>query len=522
MAQNNPGSPDSTPAPAGDVVKNISWDGSQWVCESFNLRVKRYLEGSLQPVEIDAKMITVKAEPDWLEKGEVQKQEDSWLINLNVKHGANIRPPGPPTPAAADGGPPPVDYKVGEEVKPQPPRDQEKLQVQLTVTVQLQVEATQAAVTAMLGMVPGGAATVSAGLGLSKLLTYVVQPPKVTWTVSQREPFRLSGPGRAPGQEEEEIKDLEDDPQAIVVRSNPLPPGWLSQVTVEAALAKISQKLEVAIKKIEPLADPGDGLGARLKLKSNKLVLHPVAEVDPVKIYVRNAQLELVMVTRSPSLGVQVQKGLLTPAQALDVAIYFRNMPGKAHDWRAAQYFFQHDMSKVAVIPKEKSGAPPDPCLLGLSLVHLKDWPEPLVRWFKAEEFQAVETGEAQAPDTSPAAALNDTFQQATDREATYQAPTEDSWEAAGKPALRRIVCLVSSGAVGPGAPVPEHPDLYFVAPVETEIDLVKRSRKVRLKIRIGPKDFLAQGSVQQLNLKEPAQVEKALVREFTLDLDFF
>ena len=346
--------------------------------------------------------------------------------------------------------------------------------------------------------------------------------PKVTWTVSQREPFRLSGPGRAPGQEEEEIKDLEDDPQAIVMRSNPLPPGWLSQVTVEAALAKISQKLEVAIKKIEPLADPGDGLGARLKLKSNKLVLHPVAEVDPVKIYVRNAQLELVMVTRSPSLGVQVQKGLLTPAQALDVAIYFRNMPGKAHDWRAAQYFFQHDMSKVAVIPKEKSGAPPDPCLLGLSLVHLKDWPEPLVRWFKAEEFQAVETGEAQAPDTSPAAALNDTFQQATDREATYQAPTEDSWEAAGKPALRRIVCLVSSGAVGPGAPVPEHPDLYFVAPVETEIDLVKRSRKVRLKIRIGPKDFLAQGSVQQLNLKEPAQVEKALVREFTLDLDFF
>jgi hypothetical protein len=212
----------------------------------------------------------------------------------------------------------------------------------------------------------------------------------------------------------------------------------------------------------------------------------------------------------------------MVSAQALDVAVYFRNMPAKAHDWQPAENFFRQDLSKVAVIPKEKINAPPDSCLLGVSLVHLADWPEPAVRWYKEEEFKGIEAGAEGAADGQAGAGLDDQFQQAADREAIYQAPSQDSWEGAGKPAIRKIVCLVSSGAVGPGAPVPDHKDLYFAAPVETEIDLVQRTRKVRLKIRIGPKELLASEGLKQMNLKDPAEVKKSLIREFTLDLDFF
>ena len=141
-------------------------------------------------------MIRIKSDPDWLEMGEVQKEEDFLRLAVKINRGIEIRPPQQYSWNSKgnikEGQQ--VRYQVGEETKPQPPRDNELLKVQLTVTVQLQSEALLTAATAMAGMIPGGAAAVAAGLGLSKVVTYVVQPPKVTWLASVQEPFRLSSP----------------------------------------------------------------------------------------------------------------------------------------------------------------------------------------------------------------------------------------------------------------------------------------------------------------------------------------
>jgi hypothetical protein len=517
MAQTNSGTASVPQVLAGDVVKNIYWDGSQWLCESFGLRVKRNQEGTLQPVEIDPKLIRVKGDPDWLEMGEVQKEEDFWLVSLKIKQGSDIRPPQQYSWNAEGNvkGGQHVTYQLGEETKAQPPRANELLKVQLTVTVQLQSEALLTAATAMAGMIPGGAAAVAAGLGLSKVVTYVVQPPKVAWIASVQEPVRLSGPNRLLEQEEEP-ESLEDDPQAIWLRSLPLPPGWLEQVTVVAALAQVSRKLQIDLEKIEPLPDVEDELKAYLKVKSNRLVVCPRDDL-PSESTFPNAQIELIMITRSLYLGTQVQKGVMVVAEALNVAVYYRNMPIKAHDWQSAQNFFRQDLSKVAVIPKDKLSSPPDLCQLGVRLnFPVKKWPAPAVHWYTEEEFEAIETEAA-----GEGGGLDDKFQQPVNLETIYQAPSLESWDAAGKPAIRKIVCLVSSGLPGPAEPVPDHQDLYFVAPVETEIDLVQRTRKVRLKIRVGPKDLMADGAINAMDLKDPAGVEQSLIREFFVDLDF-
>lgn len=500
----------------GDLVKTISWDGSQWVCESFCLRVKRNQAGTLQPVEIDPKMIRIKSDPDWLEMGEVQKEEDFWRLAVKIKPGIEIRPPQQyswDSKGNIKEGKQ-VRYQVGEETKPQSPKENELLKVQLTVTVQLQSEALLTAATAMAGIIPGGAAAVAAGLGLSKVVTYVVQPPKVTWLASVQEPFRLSGPGNVLVQEEKP-ETLENDPQAIKVWTYSLPPGWLEQVTVVAALSQVSQKLQIELEKIEPTPEVEDELGAYLRVKTNRLVLCPRDDI-PAKANFPNAFIELIMITQSRYLGVQVQKGAYAAAEALNVAIYFRTMPAKAHDWQPAMNFFAQDLSKVAVIPKDKLTSPPNLCLLGVQLRHQDNWPPPAVNWFTEDEFEDLEM-----ETSGGGGGLDDKFQEPANPTTVYQAPGLDSWEAAGKPALRIIVCLVGSGPPGPSEPVPDHKDLYFTAPVETEIDLVERTRKLRLKIRIGPKEFMTPDGLAKLNLYQPAEVEKSLIRDFTVDLEF-
>ena len=499
----------SSGVPAATLVKFIHWQDGAWKCQSFGVRLFRRQEKESQPIEIDPKAIKFKAKPDYLEMGEPQKQEKAWIIPMKVKEGIQI------TPSQSQSSQE-FAYRLGEEVKPEPPRAENLIEVKVTVTVPVKVDAPLAATTALGGMIPGGGSLVSAGLPaleLKKEITYLVQPPQVAWRKFQNHPIRLDG---LPVTSSLDLEDLEADPERIILRSTPLPPGWLQGVTVTAALPQTSKKLQIELARIEPAEAAENTLEARLKVSSRQLVIHPVKSIGPAKDVV-NVRPELLMVTQSQHLGVQVQKGLLLAAQALDVAVYYRNQPAERHDWGPAVNFFTSTLSKVALIPPDKVASPPDICTLGVALKILPNWAEPPVRWYLEEAFPGT-SGESGAG----ASNLDDKLGPPASLEAIYQAPSLPSWEKQGKPNVRKIICWVGGGEAGEPQPVPEHEDLYFACPLKTEIDLAKRSRRARFKIRLGPKDLLGATGAGQVFLQDPDKAIQSLVREFSVEIDFF
>lgn len=497
----------SAGVPPASLVKFISWREGQWQCQSFGVRLLRRRENDTEAVEIESKAIKFEAKPDYLEMGEPEKQEKAWIIPVKIKEGVQLAPPGSSSQAE-------VSYQVGEEVRPEPPAAADLIEIKVTVTVPVKLDAPLAGATALAGMIPGGAAVVSAGLPaveLKKNITYLVQPPQVTWRKYQNHPVRLDG---LPVLSSMDLEDLEADPERIILESAPLPPGWLNGVTVTAALPQASKKLEIDLARLEPAETAENTLAARLKISSRRLVVHPVAAIGHVKDVV-NVRPQVLVITRSKHLGVQVFPGLPLAAQALDVAVYYQNRPAARHAWGPAQNFFTSDLAKVALIPPDKAAQPPDICTLGVALKILPDWNEPPVRWYLEEAFPG--SGEE-----SGAASLDDKLAPAAAAETTYQAPTLTCWEKQGQPDRRKIICWVGPGEAGEADPVPEHEGLFFGCPVKTEIDLAKRSRRARFKIRLGPRDLLGDSGPGRVTLQDPEGAKQSLVREFIVDIDYF
>jgi hypothetical protein len=499
----------SSGVPAATLVKFIHWQNGAWKCQSFGVRLFRRQEKEYQPIEIDPKAIKFEAKPDYLEMGEPQKQEKAWIVPIKVKEGIQIAPAGSLNQQE-------VTYQLGEEVRSEPPAASDLIEVKVMVTVPVKVDAPLAAATALGGMIPGGESLVSAGLPaleLKKEITYLVQPPQVAWRKFQNHPIRLDD---LPPRSDQDLENLEEDPERVVLRSAPLPPGWQNGITVESALSQTSKKLRVQIARIEPAEAEENCLEAWIKVASQRRIYHPVESIGQRKDVV-NAHVELIMITRSKHLGVQVQKGLMLSAQALDIAVYYRNQPAERHEWAPADHFFTSDLAKVAVIPLDKLNNPPDICRLGVALKILPNWSEPIVHWYLEEAYIGLVGDPSLAQP-----ALDDKLAPEAGVETMYQSPSSVVWERGGKPHRRKVICMVGGGEENRKEPVPEHKDLYFAVPIKTEIDLAQRSRRARLKIRLGPKNLLQGKGVGDLTLKDPEGLEKSLIREFTVDIDFF
>jgi hypothetical protein len=501
-------------SPPNATVRRIFWNGTEWECEPFNLRVVKRLSGGTSPVDIDPKGIHLKSDPDWIELAEPEKQLDSWLIPVRLKPGVVIAPARQAAFTDVGGSLHTATFRVGKEVPPKPPVQNQLMAVNVTVSVQVLADTLMAGVLAAAGGVaPGVGGAIAAGMGLTGSLRYVVQPPVVKWTVTQKRPFRLAG---LAGQTltTEIGEDVDDsDPDAIVLRAEPLPPGgWDDLATVDVGLTDKSEKLDVVIAAIEADAEDKEHLAGRLTLQSRKLVVHPTGAVDAGNKDI--VGLELTAVTRSRNLGTQVQKGLFVDAEPLDCAVYLRNEPPKSHEWKPADDFFLSDLNKIAPVPDDAVNSPPAISTLGIRLTSPPQWGSPDVHWYTEDQFRTLEnTTWRETP-------LDDRVQEPTALETIYQAPSKKSWEAAFKPNFVKVVCLVGEPGDNPSAaPVPDWPDLYFRVPIESDVQLAERLRKVRVKVRIGPKDMMQSTTGPLVDV--PVETRDGLVRTFTVDLRF-
>jgi hypothetical protein len=547
------------------AVKKISWNGAYWVCDSFEVRVWRcWSKDKRDLADIDPDdptSVQLTSDPDWLAVGKPVKKVDTWWVPVGIKQGITVAPSYAPVPspeaATADptlslnmpapgtdpaatstlGDAPHFDITDDFNVAPEPP--QKVFSVSATVTVKIKIDAPLDQAMAAAGMFPGAMA-ISAGIApvtLTAPIRYEVTPPTIQWIASSDRPVLLNGKPSASAARPSAFPDggaqaiagspirlddvTRDDVRLVVDK---MPPGWNQFLSVQAGIAEKSRKLAVRATALQPAphAPPGS-LEARLHIISEKLVINNVTDIAPAAIPEPQTDIELFVVTRSrsPWLGTVVQRGLLIDALALDTAIYFSNMPLASNQFQPADSMVWDDLHCVAVTPKDLVSNPPDPCLLAVRLDYLAHWDEPPIHWHTKDEFENISYNPTPGHDW----VLDDKFESANARQAIYHAPTMDAWTSAEKPDYRTIICLV-----GPGKDteeVPDHPGLYFTAPLETELGLIYRLRKVRLKIKLGPTASgqaaglagVAGGNVQ-LDLRNP-DIQGALVREFYLDLEF-
>ena len=210
------------------------------------------------------------------------------------------------------------------------------------------------------------------------------------------------------------------------------------------ALSQVSRKLQIELEKIEPTPAVEDTLGAYLKVKTNRLVLCPRDDI-PAKATFPNAQIELITITQSRYLGVQVQKGVYAAAEALNVAIYFRTSRAKAHDSAAGDEFFcPGSLQSGGLFPKIASLPPRILCLLGRVATPGESAP-PAVHWYTEDEFEDLEMAISGGGD-----GLDDKISGTSQPHHRLSSPGPAPGEAANKPALRIIVCLVGAGPPGP------------------------------------------------------------------------
>jgi hypothetical protein len=548
------------PAPSVEkpgAVKRISWDGTKWVCDDFEVRVWRCFGDKRELANIDPNdpsSIQLTSNPDWLAIGTPVKKVDTWWVPVTIKPGVTVAPGvdpmfspeaginDPTLPLQPDGTSPlgnAPQFHITDDfnVAPEPP--QKVLTVSATVTVKIKIDAPLDQAMAAAGMFPGAMA-ISAGIApvtLTAPIRYEVTPPTLEWTVAPDQLVLLNGKSSAHAARPSALPD--DGGQRVAdfsARLDPVtgsgkagndvrlvldtrPPGWNQSLSVWVGIAEKSRKLAVRATALQPApqAPPGS-IEALLHIESDRLVIHKESEIDPKAIPDPQTDIELFVVTRSPWLGTVVQRGLMIDALALDTAIYFSNMPLASHQFQPADFMDWDDLHKVVVTPKDLVSNPPDLCLLAVRLDYLANWDEPPIHWYTEDEFENIYYNPTPGHDY----VLDDKFEPANARQAIYHAPTMDAWTSANKPDERTIICLV-----GPGKDteeVPDHADLYFTAPVETDLDLIDRLRKVRLKIKLGPLDPVAAGQADgrtvQLDLKNP-DIQGALVREFYLDLEF-
>jgi hypothetical protein len=536
------------PAPSLEkpaTVKKISWNGAAWVCDNFEVRVWRCLGDKRELADTDSNNIQIQltSDPDWLAMGTPVKKVDTWSVPVGIKQGVTVAPGLGPmfSPEGTSALRDRPEYHVTDNfnVAPEPP--QTVLSVSATVTVKIKIDSPVDAALAAAGMFPG-TAVFSAGIPpvtLTSPLRYEVTPPTFQWTASQNQPVRLNGKssglaGKSSVFPDEGVPMVSDSSVLLNEKTgddvrlvlDTLPPGWNQLLRVDAGIAEKSRKLAVRATALQPApqAPPGS-LEAQLHVESERLVIFKESEIDPAATPDPNANIELFIVTRSPWLGTIVQRGLLADALALETAIYFSNLPLASHKFLPADFYSFNDLNSVGVIPKDLVSKPPDLCSLAVRLDYLPHWDEPPLHWYTGDEFDNIY--DCPVP-TGRTPVLDDKFACANARQTVYQAPTLDAWTGANQPDQRAIVCLVGSGK--DKEEVPDHAGLYFTAPLGTDLDLINRVHKVRLRIKLRPTDFVdgdqtaglagnVRGTVQ-LDLKNPS-IRDALVRDFYLNMEF-
>ena len=455
--------------------KKITWDGSQWLCDDLTVCIKIETEKGPTPIDIDPEGISIVANPDCLVMGTPQLGFDKqWVVPVTLRDGLSIGPGGVVSADSLSSQAIPACRTGSPSTAASPAR---RMEIQVEVTVKFAPPGLGAAIGAA-GMVPGGAWTMNQvipPITLKSKLAYQVVPPHVVWSVyGDYQPVRLSGGKTA---------------ESVTISGNLLPPGWADSAVVEFALSEKSQKLGLGLEASG--TDSTSSLDYIVNFTSQQLCMSLVKELTHNE-NVSNTAIELQVCTKSEYLGTQVET-LPIDAQALDVSLYYGKKPAALYDW--------NDKTNVIVIPAGKGTETiPKSCQLPLELRYFNNWPTPEVKW----EFDS-------------GSEMDDKLSATGGEKNKYTAPGIESWNNAAKPDVRTLWCKVGTGSDTSPVEIPDNPDLYSYMPIEADIHLTDKLRRVTLVVRLGPADLMSNPS---LDLSNP-DIMKSLVRETEVEVEY-
>ena len=456
--------------------KKITWNGSQWVCDDLTVCVKIETEKGLVPIEIDPKGISLVASPDCLVMGTPQPGLDQkWVVPVTLRDGISIGPGGIVSSDSIDAGGLP-SCQIGKPAVEVPPRKQMNVQVELTVKF---APPGLGAAMGAAGMIPGGAWTMNQAIPpitLKSSIVYQVPPPRPGWSVyGDYQPIRLSG---------------DKTPQPVTITSNLLPPGWAASATVDFALSEKSEQLGFDLSASS--IDSSSSMDYAVSFASKELCMIPVKELEHSE-NICNTTIELLAITKSEYLGTQVEK-LSVDAQALDVCLYFGKKPAAVYEW--------NDKTNIIVIPVGKeTGSIPKSCRFPMELRYLTGWPVPEIKW-----------------ELDPGIVMTDKLASTDGEKNEYTSPGIQSWEDAGKPELRTFWCKVGTGVDTNPIEIKDNPGLYTYMPLDADLHLTDKLRKVKLKVKLGPADLVLNNP--SLDLSNP-DIMKSLVRETEIEVEY-